>query len=273
MSNMRQAHVNGHPIRGLLLDMDGVLYHGDATLPGALAFLQATAHLPTCFVTNNPIRLPEEVADNLAARGFARPAVEQIVTSGEATAQWLHQQKPGFTFFAIGAPGLHTMLSRYGQADAQHADVVVVGEGPGLDFASISTAIALILQRGATLISTNLDNSVDAVIDGQHRILPGGGALVSPIAAATGVAPITIGKPQPLLYEMALKRLGLKPEETLMVGDRPDTDIEGAARLGIHTALVRTGRFAPGANYPLDLHRPDLDVDTLHHLQTAMGLV
>ena len=258
--------IHGQPIHALLLDMDGVLYHGEHILPGALEFMQAQAHLPTAFVTNNPIRSPEAVADNLAARGFARPDARHVITSGAVTARWLHAQRPGFRYFAIGASGLHEQLAQFGQADAERADVVVVGEGPGIDFEQLAIAINLIEQHGATLISTNPDTSVDAVRDGRHWVLPGGGALVAPIVAATGVQPITIGKPQPLLYQAALAQLQADPASTLMIGDRPDTDIEGAARLGLRTALVRTGRFAPGAPYPEALHAPDIDVNSLSEL-------
>ncbi|MET0013766.1 MAG: HAD hydrolase-like protein, partial [Sedimenticola sp.] len=122
------------------------------------------------------------------------------------------------------------------------------------------------LKGGARLISTNPDHNVDASVDGSHRVLPGGGALVAPFAVATGVAPVTIGKPQSLLFEMAMSRLGTSAGECLMVGDRPDTDIAGAAALGMCTALVRTGRFAPGDPWPDKLPMPDWDVPTLSHL-------
>lgn len=262
--------IHGQPIHALLLDMDGVLYHGEHTLPGALDFMQALAHLPTAFVTNNPIRSPEAVADNLAARGFARPDARHVITSGAVTARWLHAQRPGFRYFAIGAAGLHEQLAQFGHADRERADVVVVGEGPGIDFEQLAIAINLIEQDGAMLVSTNPDTSVDAVRDGRHWVLPGGGALVAPIVAATGVQLITIGKPQPWLYEAALQALGTEASRSLMIGDRPDTDIEGAARLGIRTALVRTGRFPPGAPYPAHLHAPDVDVQ---HLSDLLALL
>ena len=250
-------------MKAYLLDMDGVLYHGGRVLPGAVDFLRAIAHRPHLFLTNNPRVSPEGVAERLARMGFPRPDPGQIITSAEAATHWLHEQKPGFRYYAIGDRGLDEALSRHGVADDRRADYVVVGEGPGLDFDSLTTGIRLLLDGGAKLISTNPDTNVDGTCEGTPCVLPGGGALVAPFAVATGIQPVTIGKPNPLLFEMALKRLGLPPHDCLMIGDRPDTDIAGAAAMGMKTALVRTGRFRPGETYPPDLPQPDTDVDSL----------
>ena len=258
-------------IGAILLDMDGVLYHGDRALPGAVDFVRSAADIPHCFLTNNPILPPEEIAEKLQNLGFARPDPRFIVTSAEATAQWLQQRKPRFRYFAVGAGGLHRALARYGVEDRRHADFVVVGEGPGLDYESLTQGINLILQRGAGLIATNPDCSVDAVHHGRHRVLPGGGALVAAFSVAAHVAPQVIGKPHPLLYQMAMERLGVGPQNCLMIGDRPDTDVLGAVRLGISSALVRTGRFMPGAAWPVELPLPDYDTADLAELSQCLG--
>ncbi len=255
------------PFSAILLDMDGVLFHGMNPIDGAMGFMEAIANIPHAFITNNPIRLPQAVADKLEHIGFKRPLEKLIVTAGEATAAWLAQQKPGYRFFAVGAEGLHQSLSQYGNEDPENADFVVVGEGEGIDYAAITTGINLIIKKGARLISTNPDTSVDAVYQGKRVIMPGGGALVAPFVAATGQQPVTIGKPEPLLFEIAMQVLGVKASDCLMVGDRPDTDIIGAQKLGIKTALVRTGRFAPGAVLPLSMQKPDWDVNSLSELQ------
>ena len=255
-----------HPPKALLLDMDGVLYHGTRVLPHAREFLAALGDLPRLFLTNNPIATPGQVAERLQDMGLGCPDKAEILTSGVAAATYLQQRKPGFRFYAVGAEGLHRELARCGVEDAEKADFVVVGEGPGLDFASLTHGINLLLKRGATLISTNPDASVDAVVDGEHRVLPGGGALVAAFEVACGCRAITIGKPEPLLYQMALERLGLKAGDCLMVGDRPDTDIAGAQRLGIPTALVRSGRFAPGEPWPEGMPPADWDVADLGEL-------
>lgn len=252
--------------KALLLDMDGVLYHGDRALPHAAAFLHGIAHLPHLFVTNNPIASPEAVAERLRRMGLPCAGPWQILTSAEATARCLAQERPGFRYFAVGAPGLAQALARYGVADAERADYVVVGEGPGLDYDTLTQGINLILKQGARLVSTNPDTTVDAVHEGRHRLLPGGGALVAPFEVATGQRALSIGKPGPLLYRMALEILGRGPEDCIMVGDRVDTDIAGASALGMGTALVRSGRFAPGAPWPGGQPRADWDAPDLRSL-------
>jgi HAD superfamily hydrolase (TIGR01450 family) len=249
--------------------MDGVLYHGSRVLPHALDFMRSVAGLPRVFVTNNPIATPREVAERLAGMGFERPDPAQILTSGVATARYLARQKPGFRFYAVGAPGLAAELARLGAADERGADFVVVGEGAGLDYDTLSRGVDLILNHGAVLISTNPDPSVDGHVDGRRRILPGGGALVAPFEVATGQKALTVGKPHPLLYEMAMQAVGLGPGECVMVGDRVDTDIAGAHALGMRSALVRSGRFAPGEPWPTGLPQATWDVPDLHQLLRA----
>ncbi|MBF0263744.1 MAG: HAD-IIA family hydrolase [Gammaproteobacteria bacterium] len=253
--------------------MDGVLFHGMKPIDGAVQFMDAIYDYPHVFITNNPIRTPDAVADKMEAIGFTRPNEEQIITSGEATALWLSQQKANFRYFAVGAEGLHQSLQKYGIEDKDDADFVIVGEGAGIDYDAIIIGINLILKSRAKLISTNPDSSVDDVYRGKHAVLPGGGALVAPFTIATGQQAITIGKPNPLLYEIALQSFlqqdnahDYQFEDCLMIGDRPDTDIIGAQKLSIQTALVRTGRFAPGQKLPKHMTAPDWDVDSLKEL-------
>lgn len=249
-----------------LLDMDGVLHHGDKVLPNALDFVDAVSYSKHLFITNNPIRSPVLVAERLSSLGFNGIMPGQILTSAQATAQWLVQQKPRFHYFAVGADGLHNALSEDGTEDRLHADYVVIGEGAGLDYESLTIGINLILSKGAILVATNPDTSVDAWQNGQHLVLPGGGSLVAPFEVATGCKAIIIGKPQPLLYQMAMERLDVEVEDCIMIGDRPDTDIAGAAAMGMKTALVRTGRFFPGEPWPKGIEKPHWDVDSLSEL-------
>ena len=155
-----------------------------------------------------------------------------------------------------------------GHQDDQSADYVVVGEGDGLDYQTLINAIALI-QQGAVLISTNPDITVDGFFEGKPVVLPGGGALVAPVEKACGVKAFTIGKPEPLLYQMALTDLEVAASDCVMVGDRPDTDILGAQRLGLKTALVRTGRFSIDESWPVEQAPPDWDVSDLQQLLAA----
>jgi HAD superfamily hydrolase (TIGR01450 family) len=253
-----------------LIDMDGVLYHGDSVLEGATRFVSRIPQSRRLFVTNNPIRSPENVALKLSQLGFSDIDESQVLTSAEATANWLAQQKPGFRYYAVGAEGLRLALARVGSEDCVCADYVVIGEGPGIDFDSLTTGINLVIHGGAQLVSTNPDATVDETRNGQHIVVPGGGALVAPFEVATGRKAVVIGKPEPLLYEMAMRRLGAAPADCIMIGDRPDTDILGAQRLGMRTALVRTGRFSPGATLPDGVANPDWDVESLTELEVLL---
>lgn len=253
-------------LKAILLDMDGVLYRGEKAIPEALEFMSAIGQLPHAFITNNPILPAQAVADRLERLGFRRPEHNQIITSAEATALWLSQQKSSFRYFAVGAEGLHIALRQHGVEDSNAADFVVIGEGAGIDYDMITAGVNLIQKQGARLVCTNPDHSVDGHVDGVHCVLPGGGALVAPFAIAAEVEPVFIGKPHALLYQIALDRLGVSPEHCLMIGDRPDTDIAGAEALGMKTALVRTGRFTPGRAIPDGLPLPDWDVDNLNEL-------
>lgn len=246
--------------------MDGVLYHGEHALPGAIHFMQSIAQIPHAFITNNPILPANAVADRLQRLGFQRPDANKIITSAEATALYLSQQQTNFRYFAVGANGLHLALQAHGIEDHHAADYVVIGEGAAINYELISIGVNLILKHGAQLICTNPDPSVDGFKDGKHFILPGGGALVAPFAIAAETDPLFIGKPHPLLYEIALQRLGVQAQDCLMIGDRPDTDIIGAATLGMKTALVRTGRFAPSMPLPEAMKKPDWDVAGLAQL-------
>jgi len=245
-----------------LVDMDGVLYHGDRALAHAAQFMAGIVHCPRLYVTNNSSITPEAVVAKLRGLGIPVSGSEQVLTSAQATAQYLHGLRPGFHYYAVGGPGLHQALEPLGEPDARRAEFVVIGEGPGLDFQTLTTGVNLVLA-GARLIGTNPDPNVDAVLDGRPAVLPGGGALLSPFQVASGATPTIIGKPGPLLYQQAMQRLGVEPGRCWMVGDRPDTDIRGAAALGMRTLLVRTGRFRPGDPYPEDVPAPDLSVDSL----------
>lgn len=260
------------PPRAILFDMDGVLFHGDRVIPAALDFVRAIEAVPHLFLTNNPILPALEVVAKLHRMGFSRVRESQVLTSGMATARWLARRRPGFRFYDVGAPGLRQVLEEAGGvADAEAAEFVVIGEGAGLDYDTLTQGVNLIIERGAELIATNPDTTVDSVRRGRRWILPGGGALVAPFQTATGKQATVIGKPNPLLYEMALERLGLRAGHALMIGDRPDTDIRGAVESGLRSALVRTGRFGPGETWPEALPRPDWDAGSLTELWEALG--
>lgn len=222
----------------ILFDLDGVLYRGDEPVPSAPATLSAlrARGVRPIFLTNNSARTPEQVADKLRGIGISADPGE-VVTSALATAELL-SERGGGRAFVIGQDGVREALTAAGlevlDGEPEAADLVVVGFDGGVTYTKFKIA-CLLVQRGARLVATNADASYPAA-DG---LWPGAGALLSVVTTTTGAVPEIVGKPFAPLFEAGLRRGG--GGRPLVVGDRLDTDIEGAARLGWDTMLVLTG--------------------------------
>jgi glycerol 3-phosphatase-2 len=222
-----------------LFDLDGVVYRGDRPVPhasDAVAALRAAGRR-LVFMTNNSSLTPEQVADKLFRLGIpASPS--EVETSAEATAQLL-AGRGGGTAFVVGEDGIRTALSRAGIAiqdgEPELVDHVVVGWDRAADYAKLRTACVLV-QRGAALIATNADLTYPAP---GGLLWPGAGAILSVVTATTGVSPEVVGKPNPPMFEAALRRAG--GGRPLVVGDRIEADLAGAAALGWDSLLVLTG--------------------------------
>lgn len=228
----------------LVLDLDGVLHRGADLIAAAPRVLDRARaqHIPLLFLTNNSGSTPAQVADRLVALGLhARP--QEVLTSAQATAAMIAAQDlAAAEAFVIGGPGIRDALSEVGvrvvDGEPRHVDLVVVGWDPAADYARLRTA-CLLVERGAELIATNPDASFPAA-DG---LWPGAGALLAVITTTTGATPVVVGKPFPPMFEEARRRTGAA--RPLMVGDRLDTDIAGAATAGWDSALVLTGVSRP----------------------------
>ena len=222
----------------ILFDLDGVLYRGEGAVPSApptLAELRRRGVRPV-FLTNNSSRTPLQVAEKLRGIGIeAEP--DEVVTSALATAELL-AERGGGRAFVIGQDGVREALTDAGiqilDGEPEEADLVVVGYDGGATYSSLKRA-SLLVQRGARLVATNADGSYPAA-DG---LWPGAGALLAVITTTTGAEPEIVGKPFAPLFEAGRRRGG--GGRPLVVGDRLDTDIEGAARLGWDSMLVLTG--------------------------------
>lgn len=231
---------------GVVFDLDGVIYLADSPVPGAAATVAAVreAGPGVAFVTNNASRTPEEIADKLCSMGV--PAtVDEIVTSSQATARLI---EPGTRCLVVGADGLRTILERRGCVevrDPDEAEAVVVGFTRDLVWDDLRRA-TLALRRGARYLATN----GDVAFPSPEGLVPGNGAAVAAVSAASGRTPEIAGKPFPALFEAVAERL--PAGRLLMIGDRPDTDIAGAAALGWDTALVLTGVTDADATADLD---------------------
>jgi NagD protein len=224
--------------KNFLMDMDGVLVRGRTPILGAADFINwlTSREAPFLVLTNNPLYTARDLAHRLQTAGLNVPA-ENIFTSAMATARFLNIQRPNGTAYIIGESGLTEALYRIGYISTDHEpDYVVLGETHGYNVQQITQAIRLI-AAGARFIATNPDPSGPS----EAGLVPACGAMAALIEKATGVAPLFIGKPNPLMMRMALNHLSVHSEDTVMIGDRMDTDIISGVSTGMDTYLVLTG--------------------------------
>lgn len=229
-----------------LLDLDGVVYRGGEPVAGAAAhLLDAKARgMRLGYVTNNASRTPAVVADQLAAMGI--PAGQsQVITSAQAVARLMADALPdGTAVLVVGGTGLVAALREHGLETVASADedpgAVVQGLSPDVGWRQLHEA-AIAVQRGVPWYAANTDRTIPT----SRGNAPGNGMLVAAVAEASGGWPRVAGKPAPALFTEAVRRLGA--DRPLVVGDRLDTDIEGAVRFGADSLLVLTGVTDLGA--------------------------
>ncbi|MEA1977777.1 MAG: HAD-IIA family hydrolase [Chloroflexota bacterium] len=228
-------------IKGMIIDMDGVLWRGRTFLegvPGFFSFLR-TSSMPFLLVTNNSTATPESVVERMDGAGVQIDPAE-VLTSSLATAAHLAQKLPsGTTIYAIGEDALKGALCAAGFRLVDSADgvqAVVMGFDREISWAKMTEA-SIAIQSGALFIATNPDLSFPI----ERGQAPGAGAFITAVKLTTGVEPLIIGKPEPRLFNLAREHLGLTVEQILSVGDRLETDILGAQRAGIATGLLLTG--------------------------------
>lgn len=250
-------------IRGVILDLDGVVYRGSEALPGAAMFFRRLKRIgiPSVFATNNSTATPEQYAERLGRLGIQADP-DEIVTSAVVAAEFLRAQaEPGTPVFLIGGEGLHRAMEDAGfvPSGPVGAAFVVVGLDVEFTYAKLRDACRAI-RGGARFVATNRDPNLPV----EGELWPGAGALVAAIETATGVGPVTVGKPERPLFEAALARLGCAPSQVLMVGDQLATDVLGGMRMGMRTVLVLSGVSAEAS--PQGTLRPDLVVRDLGEL-------
>jgi HAD superfamily hydrolase (TIGR01457 family) len=229
--------------RGFIFDMDGVLYRGDAALPGVVPLLDALALRGRRYIlaTNNSTATPAMYVAKLREMGIDVPP-EAILTSALATRDYLRETLPrGSGIYTIGMPAMREQL--FGDGDFEPVQfgetqpaAVVVALDTGFTYDKLKAANAAI-RGGARFIATN----ADATLPTEAGLVPGSGSIVAAVATASGVDPVVIGKPETPLLEQALELMGVAVSEAAMIGDRLDTDILAARRAGILSVLVLTG--------------------------------
>ena len=249
--------------KGLIIDMDGVIWRDSQPIGDLpLIFKKITGKgLKFIFATNNASRTVSEYLDKLHGFGVE---VEpwQVITAAMATGIYLREAYPdGCRIYVVGQPSLKKTLAGYGHfiVDEMETDVQVVVGSIDYSFSYEKLKHAsLLIQRGCQFIGTN----PDVTLPTPEGFIPGSGTVIKAIEIASNTKPTLIGKPEPLLYQMALRQLNLQPEETLAIGDRLETDILGAHAAGIHAALVLTGastdKQAQSYNPPPDIITQDL---------------
>lgn len=221
-----------------LMDMDGVLVREESLVPGADSLIaELTANgISFMVLTNNSIYTPRDLRARLVHMGLDIPE-ESIWTSALATAQFLQTQRPGGSAYVVGESGLTTALHGIGYVQTDRdPDYVVLGETRTYSFEAITRAIRLV-EGGARFIATNPDEKGPS----REGSLPATGAVAALIEKATGRAPYYVGKPNPLMMRSALRTLGAHSENTLMIGDRMDTDVRSGLESGLQTLLVLSG--------------------------------
>lgn len=230
----------------VIFDLDGVVYLGTHAIPGAAEAIRAVVHDGTAVVyaTNNASRRPAEVADLLSTLEIpARP--DEVITSGQAAAELLARDlPPGAPVLPVGSAALRAELEMVGLTPVDAADrrpvAVVQGYGPDVGWPQLAEACVAI-RNGAQWVATN----IDATMPSPRGPVPGNGSLVAALVMALGgrTPDTVVGKPEPALFDTAARHRGAN--HALVVGDRLDTDVEGAGRAGMDSLLVLTGVSAP----------------------------
>jgi NagD protein len=230
-----------HKIRsktGFICDMDGVIYHGNRVLDGVKEFVTwlKKENKRFLFLTNSSERTIKELQGKLSRMGID-VGEEHFYTSALATASFLQNQKPNGSAYIIGEAGLINALYNSGYTSNNiDPDYVVMGEARSYSYEVIEKAVNLV-RKGAKLVGTNPDLTGPI----ENGIAPATKALISPIELATGRQAYFIGKPNPLMMRIALKKIGVRREETIIIGDRMDTDIVAGIEAEIDTCLVLSG--------------------------------
>ena len=237
-----------------IFDLDGVVYRGDTAIPGAVELAEwlHRAGWLVRYATNNSTVTREDYVARLAALGIEARR-EEIVTSTSATIEHLRAREPAVRrVLAVGERGMVDELTAAGYEVtaaelATHAeltgapppepyDACLVGLDRAFDYRRLTAAVGVV-RNGARLIATN----ADTVYPTAEGSLPGAGAMVAAIAAASGAAPLVIGKPEPAMFRLVLEAAGVEADGAVVIGDNPDSDIVSARRAGITSILVLTG--------------------------------
>ncbi len=247
-------------------DLDGVIYRGDERLPGAREFIEwieATGRT-YLYLSNNSMASPAQVAERIKALEIPAP-LERVVTAGSAAAAYLGHTYPGARAFVLALPSMAQMvadagLHLLGEEEGAQAQVVLVGLDRLLTYARLSVAVQAVLN-GAAFVTVNRD----PLLPTEGKLEPGAGSIAAAIEASTGISPYVVGKPEPGIVLEALRQIGAKPEETVMIGDGITLDIPAGHNAGLDTILLLSG-ITSRAQVASAAIQPDAVYTDLAHL-------
>ncbi|MBI4609698.1 MAG: HAD-IIA family hydrolase [Candidatus Rokubacteria bacterium] len=252
------------PYQGWLFDLDGTIYRGEGLIPGAAEVIAALRgdRRRVVFLSNKPIQTREEYALKLTRLGIPT-AAHEVINSSLVLARYLRRHDPGASCFVIGEPPLVAELQAHGLTvrDAPDVSWVVIAFDRTFTYAKLNTALQAV-RRGARLIATNPDRTCPT----EAGEIPDCAGMIAAVEAVTGKrVEVIVGKPSPIILEVALEALGLPAGACVMVGDRIETDIVMGKKLGLGTILVLSGVTAPEDARIGDL-RPDHVLSSIREL-------
>lgn len=225
---------------GYMIDLDGTIYRGKEKIPAAKRFIERLQEhdIPFLFVTNNSTQAPIKVVENLANNFDIHVKEENVYTSALATADYIADlNKDKRSVYVIGEVGLkQAILDKGFHFEETNPDYVVVGLDYDVTYHKFELA-TLAIKRGAKFIGTNADTN----LPNERGLVPGAGSVIALVECSTQQKATYIGKPETIIMEKALERLGLPKDEVVMVGDNYMTDIKAGINFGIDTMLVYTG--------------------------------
>lgn len=243
-------------LRAFIFDLDGCVYNGETPLPGVHTVLDALRRSGrrVLFLTNNSRQAADELLSKLRRLGIAAEP-EEILSAAEVAGPLVRERYGPSRVLAVGSTRFLALLAAAGHTalpleDYRRAQVVVIGHDDAFDYRKL-TALFRAVWAGAAFVAVNLDPRLP--VEG-GEFFPGCGAIVEAVAAAAGVRPVVVGKPEPHLFRVALQRLGLPPQAVVMAGDSIHSDIRGAQGVGLRTIWIAPPGADPGAA------RPDLTI-------------
>ena len=258
-------------IQGVIIDLDGCVYVGDRPVEGVAKTIKELRQrgLKLLFLTNNATKTPEEYVNKLKSMGIDA-SQNEILTSGIIAASYVRRVYGKSKIYVVGTQALENVLTNYGHEIVDsNADIVIVGLDFNFNYQKLLVASTEI-RRGAKFIATNTDSTIPV----EEGLLPGAGSIVKAIEVASGVKPVVVGKPSKIALREALRRIHVKPENAIVVGDRPETDVKMGKRFQCKTVLVLTGVIGKEGIKALPKKlKPDFVIESLNDLISLIDVM